>query len=132
MGTAAVLLGATAAHAVVDHYVITAPMAIMKGARDIPLSIDPQDGANVTDTTAHRVLFTVPPGVTVEGLSGTGDGVNGWLMAGVTNFTIRTNAAAPTGSIVLRVRDKFDPSVFGTFSLQIEPTIESYQLEPPN
>lgn len=128
----AVLSGPALARAVVDHYVITAPSAIMKGASNISFSIDPQDALNVTDTTAHRVKFSVPPGVTVEGVSGTSDVSGAWEVSGVTYFTIRTNGAAPIGVILLRVEDKFDSSVFGSLGVEIEPTIVSYQLEPPN
>jgi hypothetical protein len=127
----AMLGGTVFAHAVVDHYAITAPDSIMKGDSGISFSVDPQNAANATDSTSHRVLFVVPNGVTVEGASGTGDASTGWLVAGVTNFTIRTIAVAPTGPFDLRVRDKFDGSVFGVKTIQIEPTIVSFELLPP-
>lgn len=125
------LLSVSAAHAVVDHYVVTAPLNIMKGDSGISFSIDPQDVSNVTDPSPHRVLFVLPLGVTVEGASGTGDATNGWLVGGVTNFTVRTSAVVPVGFFDLRVKDKFDPSVFGFKTIQVEPTIVSYELSPP-
>jgi hypothetical protein len=132
-GTLALLsvLGVSFAHAVVDHYVVTAPSKIMKGDSGISFSIDPQNAANVTDATTHRVLFVLPLGVTVEGASGTGDATSGWEVSGVTNFTVRTSAVASVGFFDLRVKDKFDPSVFGFKTIQVEPTIVSYELSPP-
>lgn len=123
--------GAGAAHAVVDHYIVTAPLAIMKGDSGINFTVDPRDAANLPDLSSHRVLFVVPPGVTVEGAGGTGDPVNGWIVAGLTNFTVRTNAVAPVGFFDLRVRDKNDANVFGFQSVQIEPTVVSFELVPP-
>lgn len=124
-------IGAGAAHAVVDHYIVTAPLAIMKGDSGINFTVDPRDAANLPDLSSHRVLFVVPPGVTVEGAGGTGDNVNGWIVAGLTNFTVRTNGVAPVGFFDLRVRDKNDANVFGFQSVQIEPTVVSFELVPP-
>lgn len=124
-------LGASLAHAVVDHYVVSAPLNIMKGDSGISFSIDPQDATNTTDPSPHRVLFVLPLGVTVEGASGTGDASTGWLVGGVTNFTLRTGAVVPLGNFDLRVRDKFDGSVFGLKTITVEPTIVSYELSPP-
>jgi hypothetical protein len=125
------LFGASVAHAVVDHYVVTAPSNIMKGDSGINFSIDPQNGAGVTDSAAHRVLFVLPLGVTVEGASGTGDATTGWEVSGVTNFTVRTSAVVSIGFFDLRVKDKFDAAVFGLKTIQVEPTIVSYELSPP-